>query len=132
MKHLNDKATAIFRKLTEGLKKVGDHQQWNNDSSFMAACVEIIGRTGLGPLVSHRPLLSAKWRYDARPGCGLRHRCRPARLSDFLPAGRLGHRPRSSNRRGWQVEGPHEDAGRYLSASATNGCKTSTSNNNLE
>ena len=52
MKHLNDKATAIFRKLTEGLKKVGDHQQWNNDSSFMAACVEIIGRTGLGPLVS--------------------------------------------------------------------------------
>ncbi len=52
MKYLNDKATAIFRKLTEGLKKVGDHQQWNNDSSFMAACVEIIGRTGLGPLVS--------------------------------------------------------------------------------
>ena len=52
MKHLNDKATAIFRKLTEGLKKVGDHQQWNNDSSFMAACVEIIGRTGLGPLIS--------------------------------------------------------------------------------
>jgi hypothetical protein len=52
MKHLNDKATAIFRKLTEGLKKVGDHQQWNNDSSFMAACVEIIGKTGLGPLVS--------------------------------------------------------------------------------
>ena len=52
MKHLNDKATAVFRKLTEGLKKVGDHQQWNNDSSFMAACVEIIGRTGLGPLIS--------------------------------------------------------------------------------
>jgi hypothetical protein len=52
VKHLNDKATAIFRKLTEGLKKVGDHQQWNNGNSFMAACVEIIGRTGLGPLVS--------------------------------------------------------------------------------
>jgi hypothetical protein len=52
MKHLNDRATVIFRKLTEGLKKVGDHQQWNNDSSFMAACVEIIGQTGLGPLVS--------------------------------------------------------------------------------
>ena len=52
MKHLNDRATAVFRKLTEGLKKVGDHQQWNNNSSFMAACVEIIGRTGLGPLVS--------------------------------------------------------------------------------
>jgi len=52
MKHLNDRATVIFRKLTEGLKKVGDHQQWNNDSSFMAACIEIVGRTGLGPLVS--------------------------------------------------------------------------------
>ena len=52
MKVLNEKAEAIFRKLTDGLRKVGDHQQWNNDSSFMAACVEIIGRTGLGPLVS--------------------------------------------------------------------------------
>jgi hypothetical protein len=52
MQHLNDRATAIFRKLTEGLQKVGDHQQWNNDSSFMAACIEIIGTTGLGPLVS--------------------------------------------------------------------------------
>jgi hypothetical protein len=52
MKHLNERATAIFRKLTEGLKKVGDHQQWNNDSSFMAACIELIGRTGLGPLIS--------------------------------------------------------------------------------
>ena len=53
MKHLNDKATAIFRKLTDGLRKVGDHRKWNNASgSFMAACVEIIGRTGLGPLVS--------------------------------------------------------------------------------
>ena len=52
MKHINDKSEAIFRKLTDGLVKVGDHQQWNNNSSFMAACVEIIGRTGLGPLVS--------------------------------------------------------------------------------
>ena len=52
MQHLNDRATAIFRKLTENMRKVGDHQQWNNDSSFMAACVEIISRTGLGPLVS--------------------------------------------------------------------------------
>jgi hypothetical protein len=52
VKHLNDKAEAIFRKLTEGMVKVGDHQQWNNNSSFMAACIEIIGRTGLGPLVS--------------------------------------------------------------------------------
>jgi hypothetical protein len=52
VKALNEKAEAIFRKLTDGLREVGDHQQWNNDSSFMAACVEIIGRTGLGPLVS--------------------------------------------------------------------------------
>ena len=53
MQHLNDKATAIFHKLTEGLHKVGDHRKWNNASgSFMAACVEIIGTTGLGPLVS--------------------------------------------------------------------------------
>ena len=53
MQHLNDKATAIFRKLTEGLRKVGDHRKWDDASgSFMAACVEIIGRTGLGPLVS--------------------------------------------------------------------------------
>ena len=68
MQHLNDKATAIFRKLTEGLQKVGDHQKWDNASgSFMAACIEIIGRTGLGPLCQHRPLLHAERRYDARP-----------------------------------------------------------------
>jgi hypothetical protein len=53
MKHLNEKATAIFRKLTENMKKVGDHRKWDNaNGSFMAVCVEIIGRTGLGPLVS--------------------------------------------------------------------------------
>jgi hypothetical protein len=53
MQHLNDKATAIFRKLTDGLRKVGDHRKWDNaNGTFMAACVEIIGRTGLGPLVS--------------------------------------------------------------------------------
>jgi hypothetical protein len=53
MQHLNDKATAIFRKLRDGLRKVGDYRKWDNASgTFMAACVEIIGRTGLGPLVS--------------------------------------------------------------------------------
>ena len=53
MQHLNDRATAIFRKLTNGLRKVGDHRKWDNaGGSFMAACVEIIGKTGLGPLVS--------------------------------------------------------------------------------
>jgi hypothetical protein len=53
MRHLNEKAEAIFRRLTDGLRKVGDHRKWDNaNGSFMAACVEIIGRTGLGPLVS--------------------------------------------------------------------------------
>lgn len=53
MKRLNEKAEAIFRKLTEGMVKVGDHRKWDNaKGSFMAACVEIIDRTGLGPLVS--------------------------------------------------------------------------------
>ena len=60
VQHLNEKATAIFRKLTDGLRKVGDHQQWNNNSSFMAACVEIIGRTGLGPLVSASPTTTSR------------------------------------------------------------------------
>lgn len=52
MECLNTKAEAIFRKLTDGLRKVGDNRKWDNNSSFMAACVEIIDRTGLGPLVS--------------------------------------------------------------------------------
>jgi len=53
MQALNEKAEAIFRKLTEGMVKVGDHRKWDNASgTVMAACVEIIGRTGLGPLVS--------------------------------------------------------------------------------
>ena len=53
MQHLNDRATTIFRKLTENMRKVGDHRKWDNArGTFMAACVEIIGRTGLGPLVS--------------------------------------------------------------------------------
>ena len=53
MKALNEKAEAIFRQLTEGMTKVGDHRKWDNaHGSFMAACVEVIGRSGLGPLVS--------------------------------------------------------------------------------
>ena len=52
VQHLNDKATTIFRKLTNGLRKVGDHRKWDNDRSFMAVCIEIIGTTGLGLLVS--------------------------------------------------------------------------------
>ena len=53
MKALNAKAEAIFRKLTDGLRKVGDHRKVDNaNGTFMAVCVEIIGRSGLGPLVS--------------------------------------------------------------------------------
>ena len=53
MKHINDKSEAIFRKLTEGLVKVGDHRKIDNaPGAFMAVSVEIIGRSGLGPLVS--------------------------------------------------------------------------------
>jgi hypothetical protein len=53
MKHLTGSSEVIFHKLTEGLKKVGDHRKWDNaNGAFMAVCVEIIGRTGLGPLVS--------------------------------------------------------------------------------
>ena len=51
--HRTSKAEAIFRKLTEGLVKVGDHRKINNaPGSFMAVSIEIIGRSGLGPLVS--------------------------------------------------------------------------------
>jgi rubrerythrin len=53
MKHLNPKAEVIFRRLTEGMVEVGDHRKWDNaKGTFMAACVEIIGQAGLGPLVS--------------------------------------------------------------------------------
>ena len=53
MKCLNEQAEAIFRKLTEGLVKVGDHRKVDNaPGSFMAVSVEIIGRSGLGPLIS--------------------------------------------------------------------------------
>ena len=53
MKCLNERAEAIFRKLTEGLAKVGDHRKIDNaPGSFMAVSIEIIGRSGLGPLIS--------------------------------------------------------------------------------
>lgn len=53
MRCLSKRSEVIFHKLTEGMVKVGDHQQWNNaNGTFMAACVEIIGRTAVGPLVS--------------------------------------------------------------------------------
>ena len=53
MKCLNERAEAVFRKLIEGLAKPGDHKKVDNaNGSFMPVSVEIIGRSGLGPLVS--------------------------------------------------------------------------------
>jgi hypothetical protein len=53
MKCLNNRAEAIFHKLTEGMAEVGNHRKIDNaKGSFMAVCVEIIGRSTLGPLVS--------------------------------------------------------------------------------
>jgi hypothetical protein len=53
MKALDRKAEAIFCKLTGNTQKVGDHHKWDNaNGAFMAVCVEIIGKTGLGPLIS--------------------------------------------------------------------------------
>ena len=53
MKALNKKAEVIFHRLTEGMVKLGDHRKIDNtNGTFMAACVEVIGQAGLGPLVS--------------------------------------------------------------------------------
>ena len=40
---LNKEATAIFRKLIDGLSRVGDSQKIGDGSSYMAVHVEIIG-----------------------------------------------------------------------------------------
>ena len=110
MKHLNDKATAIFRKLTEGMDKVGDHQQWNNDSSFMAACIEIIGRTGLGPLVSIAHYYQQNGDMMRDPDVvfviGADQHVYPISYQ----TGQHGHLPGSCRRRGWKVEGAAENA----------------------
>ena len=53
MKAINKKAEVIFHRLTEGMVELGDHRKVDNaNGTFMAVCVEIIGRSGLGPLVS--------------------------------------------------------------------------------
>lgn len=53
MRCLSKRSEVIFHRLTEGMVKLGDHQQWNNaNGSFMAVCIEIIAKTALGPLVS--------------------------------------------------------------------------------
>ena len=53
MKALCTRAEAVFRKLIQGLTKPGDHRKIDNtNGSFMPVCVEIIGSSGLGPLIS--------------------------------------------------------------------------------
>jgi len=53
MKALSKRADEVFRKLIEGLTKPGDHRKIDNaNGSFMPVSVEIIGRSGLGLLIS--------------------------------------------------------------------------------
>ena len=52
MKHLDKKATAIFRRLMEDLTKLGDHRKLDNASGFMPVSVEIVGRVPRGQIVA--------------------------------------------------------------------------------
>jgi hypothetical protein len=51
MQPLNEQATEIFHRLSIGLKKIGDHREWNNGTSI-PICVEIVDKNGYGSLVS--------------------------------------------------------------------------------
>ena len=50
LKSLNKKATKIFARIITGLNELGDHAKIDT-SSFMAVCVDVIGRADLGPNV---------------------------------------------------------------------------------
>ena len=52
MKALDTKAEKIFRQLTDGLSRAGDHRKIANSKSFMALHAEIIGRHGDWPIFS--------------------------------------------------------------------------------
>jgi hypothetical protein len=52
LKALDATAEQIFRRLTDGLLKVGDSRQIDNSTSFMALHVEVIGRHGHWPIFS--------------------------------------------------------------------------------
>ena len=52
MQALNKTAEKVFRKLTEGMTKVGDHRTVENNKSFMAVHVEVVGQTERGLLIS--------------------------------------------------------------------------------
>jgi hypothetical protein len=51
-KALDAEAEQIFRRLTDGLLKVGDSRQIDNSTSFMPLYVEVIGRHGRWPIYS--------------------------------------------------------------------------------
>jgi hypothetical protein len=52
MQALNKTAEKVFRKLTEGMTQVGDHRTVENNKSFMAVHVEVVGQTERGLLIS--------------------------------------------------------------------------------
>lgn len=53
MKELNKKATAIFRRLIEGLDQPGANRKIDNATGgIMAVSVEVVDRTQYGPIVS--------------------------------------------------------------------------------
>ena len=51
IKPLSKRALAVFRTLTEGFSKVGDHRKVNQTEAFMPVCVEAVGMTPQGALI---------------------------------------------------------------------------------
>ena len=52
IKPLSNPALSVFRVLTEGIVKVGDHRKFDNGgTSIMAVCVEAVGTTPQGSLI---------------------------------------------------------------------------------
>jgi hypothetical protein len=52
VKALDNKAEQVFRRLTDGLLKVGNSRRIDNSTSFMPLHVEVIGRHGRWPIFS--------------------------------------------------------------------------------
>jgi hypothetical protein len=52
VKALDAEAEQIFRRLTDGLTKVGDSRRVDNSTSFMPLHIEVIGRHGRWPIFS--------------------------------------------------------------------------------
>jgi hypothetical protein len=51
IKPLSRKALAVFRVLTSGITKVGDHRKVNESTSFMPVSIEAFGTTPHGTLI---------------------------------------------------------------------------------